>query len=266
MYDLGDPVGLAVSITDSSGNPADAGAVTATVTLPDGTTATPTVNHPGVGQYTATYTPTVIGRHNVRWVATGANASAFNDVFDVRAGLSTSLLSLADARKALNIDDSDTSQDEEIRDYLEAITDVIEGYTDAIVDRTVVEQVSSYGSMLTLSTLPVKSITSINNVQTSGWSQQLADLVVDPTTGIIRRLSRGTFGGEVYTVTYVAGRGNIVPPALALAARIILKNVWAPQRGRGRGENTDEMVPAYLIPYRAMSLIRKHRIRVGGIA
>lgn len=265
MYDLGDPVGLAVNITDSSGAAANAGSVAVTVTLPDGSTSTPTVTNGGVGQYTATYTPTMVGRHNVRWVATGANASAFNDVFDVRAGLSTSLLSLADAKKALNINPNDTSQDEELRDYLEAITDVIEGYTDAIIDRTVVEQVASYGSTLPLSTLPVKSITSIANVQVSGWSQQLADLVVDPFTGIVRRISRGSFGGEVYTITYVAGRGNVVPPALALAARIILKNVWAPQRGGGRGES-DEMVPAYLIPYRAMSLIRKHRIRVGGVA
>ncbi len=75
-YDLGDVASLAVAITDSAGAAANAGAVVLTVTLPDGTTVTPTVTNAATGSYTASYTPTLPGRHGVRWVATGANASA----------------------------------------------------------------------------------------------------------------------------------------------------------------------------------------------
>lgn len=91
IYDIGDVVALAVAVTDSSGAAADAGAVTATIILPDGTTATPTVAHPAVGSYTTLYTPTTAGRYTVKWVATGVNASAFTDSFAVsQAGTATS--------------------------------------------------------------------------------------------------------------------------------------------------------------------------------
>jgi hypothetical protein len=83
-YDLGDVVTLSASVHDVDGDLADATDVTLDVTLPDGTLTQPTVSHPSVGQYTATYTPPSPGRYMVRWVATGDNASAFTDSFSVR--------------------------------------------------------------------------------------------------------------------------------------------------------------------------------------
>lgn len=82
-YDLGDPVGLSVNIRDTAGALANAGAVTLTITLPDGTTASPTVTNSATGTYTATYTPAAAGRFAVKWLATGTNASAFADDFTV---------------------------------------------------------------------------------------------------------------------------------------------------------------------------------------
>ena len=85
-YDLGDPVALSVTVRDAAGALANAGAMTLTVTLPDGTTATPTISNPSTGTYTATYVPAVVGRFVARWVSTGANAAAYSEDFTVVAG------------------------------------------------------------------------------------------------------------------------------------------------------------------------------------
>ena len=60
MYDLGDVVSLSVNVVDSAGAAANATAVVCTVTLPDGTTATPDVTNSATGTYTIAYTPTVV--------------------------------------------------------------------------------------------------------------------------------------------------------------------------------------------------------------
>jgi hypothetical protein len=82
-YDIGDVVTLTCTVRDAGGALADAGAITCTITLPDGTTAGPTPAHPSTGTYTATYTPAAAGRFAVKWVATGTNAGAFADDFTV---------------------------------------------------------------------------------------------------------------------------------------------------------------------------------------
>lgn len=85
-YDLGDPVALSINIRDAAGALANAGAVVLTVTLPDGTSATPLVTNAGTGVYTAVYTPTIVGRYVAAWVATGANANAYTTDFVVVSG------------------------------------------------------------------------------------------------------------------------------------------------------------------------------------
>lgn len=259
MYDLGDVVGLQVTILDASNNPADATTVVATILKPDGTTVQPTVNHPGVGIYTLTYTPTDPGRYEVDWNATGTNASSFTDVFDVRSGASTQLFSLADAKNMLNI--TSTNLDEEIRDYIFAVTDVIEGKIGAVIPRTVVEQVQSYGSALAVSVTPVISVTSLTPVLVGGYPFTTVGLVVDSLSGIIRRADRGTFLGDVYLATYQAGRPGPIPAAISMAARIILKHLWQVQRGTGRAA-TDPGAdsPGYLIPNRAETLLEPYKL------
>lgn len=87
IHDLGDVVALSVQIRDTGGAPANAGDVTLTVVLPDATTTTPAVANPSTGVYTATYTPAAAGRYVARWVATGSNASAFTQDFEVISGV-----------------------------------------------------------------------------------------------------------------------------------------------------------------------------------
>src|SRR4051812_47275294 len=84
-YDLGDVVPLAVLLTNDAGAAANAGAMVLTVTLPDGTIVQPAITNGVVGSYTATLATTQAGRHTLRWLATGANAAAYVDEFDVQA-------------------------------------------------------------------------------------------------------------------------------------------------------------------------------------
>src|SRR3546814_17325246 len=74
-----------------------------TITRPDNTTVSVSPVTPvSTGTYTYDYATVQPGRHVVRWVATGANAGAYTDVFDVREAAPPLLFSLADARKHVN--------------------------------------------------------------------------------------------------------------------------------------------------------------------
>ena len=75
VFDLGDVANLTVTVRTTAGVIANAGAVTCTITKPDGTTTTASVVNTTTGIYSAGFTPPTAGRHLVRWVATGANAS-----------------------------------------------------------------------------------------------------------------------------------------------------------------------------------------------
>lgn len=251
MYDLGDPVPLSVTVKDSSGALANAGAVTLTITLPDGSSASPAVTNSSTGVYTATYTPAVAGRFAVRWVATGANACAFSDVFDVRPSAATGLFSLADARAVLNI--TGTTQDEELRDYVDAVTILIEERVGAVLPRTVSEVVRAR-DVITLTVTPIVSLTSVTPVLTAGWAVNVANLVFDSATGRVWDYRRSSFANDLYTVVYVAGRQGTVPRNISMAARLLLKHLWKNQQGpttRPGSQGADPMAAAlsgYAVP------------------
>lgn len=235
MYDLGDVVSLRVEVKDEEGNLANAGAITLTITLPDGTITEPTPSSPSIGVYEYDYLTIQEGRHLARWVATGANASAFVETFDVRPAEWPALISLADAKAQLNISPSYVTHDEEIRSYIESATAVIEGYVGAVVRRTVVQTVTGRGPTIVLHTTPVLSV-----IQVEEDGEVLDDVFwsINIETGILTRLS----GDMVYPwgqalpdvdnviVTYVAGR-EVVPANHGLAARMIVQHLWESQRG-----------------------------------
>jgi hypothetical protein len=140
LFDLGDVVPLTVNIRGADGVLANATAVTLTITLPDGTTTSPAPANPSVGLYQVDYITVMEGRHLVRWVATGNNASAYTDSFDVRPANPPLIMSLSAAKAILNIPSGSTVDDDELRSLVEAVTSAVETYRgEAIVRRTVVE-------------------------------------------------------------------------------------------------------------------------------
>ncbi|MEV5444043.1 hypothetical protein AB0N23_16120 [Streptomyces sp. NPDC052644] len=268
-YDLGAVVPLSWTVRDDAGALADAGSVTLTLGLPDGTTVTVSPVAPtSTGVYVHRYATVQPGRHTVRWVASGLNAGAYTDSFDVRPAEPAAILSLADAKAMLNKTGSDA--DDEIRGWIESITAGIEGLCGPVVVQTVTEQhrVRHAGSIV-LRRTPVLSLTSVQPVLTGGTSYAVDDLVVDEATGVVERLDGGTLYGPL-RVTYRAGR-RIIPAAITAAARIILQHLWRTQQGPARpqrGVNDYDVTEpvsgfGYAIPNRALQLLEPYRLPPG---
>ncbi len=260
-FDLGDPVPLTIQIRDATGTLANATAIALTITLPDGTVANPSVANPpaSTGIYLYDYTPTVAGRYLLRWVATGSNASAYTDAFDVREAAPPLMFSLADAKAVLKI--STSTHDSLIRDLCESTTHCVEYFAGATIRQTYVEVIDG-GCVLPLQHSPVLSVVSIVPIHTGGTTYQVADCDVDSPTGIVRRLDAGSFSGPV-RVTYIGGRA-VVPSSIRDAGRIILKNLWRIQNGSEGLPNTgatdlfsDTVIEnvGYPIPDRALQLL-----------
>jgi hypothetical protein len=164
------------------------------------------------------------------------------------------LIDVAEARQQLNI--TTEVHDTELMTYVSATTEVIERHIGPVLPRDVVE-VHPSGSVLVLYQPPVLSLTSLEAVLTGGPSYAVADLDVDPATGIVRRLDGGGFTGPL-RVTYRAGRDE-VPPNVGLAARIIVQHLWRTQRGtagvRVGGMEEAPMVAGYDVPPAALRLL-----------
>jgi hypothetical protein len=273
-YDLGDTVRLQAECRDPGGTLTNATTATLTITLPDGTTVTPSVDNPpsDTGLYTVDYPTVQAGRHGIRWVFTGPGA-AYTDTVDVRAAAPLLILSLADARRHLRYAPGDSSDDEQIREWLESVTEGVEALCGPCVRRTVVEDhtIGSGGTdSLALRRTPVLSVTSAAQVLNGGATYAGADLDVD-SNGIMRRLDGGRLYGPLLRVTYMPGR-TVIPAALSSAARIILQHLWRTQYGptRTSGGGADDFsvtdqVPGfgYAIPYRALQLMEPFRLPPG---
>lgn len=269
-YDLGDVVPLGTTVRDASGALANAGTMAVTITLPDNTTTTvPSVAPASTGTYAYDYAAVQAGRHTVRWVATGVNAGAYVDVFDVREAAPPMLVSLASAKAKLDIPATDSSSDEELREFIEATTAAVEFFVGPVARRTVQQVVRGDRDAWVLHTTPVLAVTAITPLQT--WQQAIDPSVldVDTHTGILRRTDGLWFFSGDYRVTYAAGRA-LVPPNVSLAARLILQHLWRTNFGASRGlagigggEDflATEQVPGfgYAIPNRALQLLQADR-------
>lgn len=264
-FDLGDVVPLTVDIKDAGGLAANAGAVVLTITLPDGTTATPSVTNAPTGRYSVDYPTVQTGRHLARWVATGVNASAHTDTFDVRPAAPELLVSMKDTKATLNKLGSVVTDDDELRGLIEAVTAAVEHLVGPVVRQSKVERHNG-GNLLVLNHRPVISVQSIVPILTGGVAHSVADVDVDGATGIVQRLDGACFVGPL-RVSYTAGRA-VIPAAIREAALIIIKHLWDLQRrpstgGRPQPDSSGETsyVPGlgYALPNRALEQLAPYR-------
>lgn len=176
------------------------------------------------------------------------------------------ILTLAQAREALNL--TTTAYDAEVLDYVDAVTDLIEAYIGPVSVQTFTQTLYGDDTFL-LSQLPVVSITSIGGTLTGALAYDVTRLTVNPTSGEVRRIDRGTFGGGPYTIVYTAGR-TVIPPRVLQAARVLLQHLWRTQRGSGTARpgsgdgGTDTFGQSFTMPNRVMELLTT--VRVPGIA
>jgi len=265
-YDLSDSVPIAVDVKDSTGALVNAGTVTLTITLPDGTTTNPTVSNPPsvTGQYRYTYVPTQVGRHAWRFVATTPN-TAYQDVFNVREPVSPSLLSLADAKANLTITSS--GSDDKLREYLEAATEIIESYVGPVVARSHTARVCGYRCEIALPHTQVTAITAITLVRDGSSPITLSDLAVNGPAGIISFKSGAWLPFGDMDVTYTVGR-SFVKANWTQAAELIVQHNWQAQLGNlpsVQGDDRGYVVTGagYLVPFRAISLLQPDQVPAG---
>jgi hypothetical protein len=266
-YNLGAVVPLSMTITDATGQPANAGAVAVTVTLPDGTT---TVSGPitpaGVGVYNYDYQTVQAGRHGVRWVATTPNASAFTDVFEVEPADDGDFVSLADVKQHMR--KTGAGDDAQLGGFISAACQMIVDRI-GVVSPTAATHTVYHGHLrmrIILEQNPVISITTVvalpdgttvppadpdNNVD--GW-------VLDSGPGVLTHTSR--WPGRQLRVTYRAGRSPL-PGNIRLAALELASHLWRSSQlntsGRRPSLSGEDGVimrgESYALPYRVRELL-----------
>jgi len=140
------------------------------------------------------------------------------------------VIDLAQAKRHLNILASDTSQDAEIQDMIDAATEWVESRVGPVIRRTYTDTVWASGEVLLLGHAPVISLTSIAGAYGYSDTYAVGDVFLDADAGIVRLATRATWTTNPLAVTYVAGRATI-PAAIRTAALLILKSLWETQRG-----------------------------------
>lgn len=265
-FDLADVVPLSITVTNTAGQPADAGAVTLTITLPDGSAVTVgPIASTTAGVYDHDYPSVQAGRHQARWVATGANASAFTDAFDVQPADDGDFISLPDAKHHLNKDGTITTDDEELRFFVGAACRMITDRMGQVSPATVVHNVTQRGNTIVLPTRPVIAVTTVERLPGLDLLPPVDEVIgvagwyLDGSEGVLRHSS--CFAGRV-RVTYRAGR-NPLPKNFRLAALELVAHMWRGSKhnqagGRPALGETDALsasVRTFAMPYRVMELL-----------
>lgn len=293
-YDLGAVVPLDWQATDVTGAPANATTITLSITTPDGTTSslTPTQGLPpdqsagsSTGWYYFDYPTTQVGRHTIRWVGggtpgPGVGVGAHTDSFDVRSGTDDTIISLSDAKRRLRI--TDDAYDDDVREYLGAITGVVEKLAGCCVIRQVTDRIRAGGIEIALDHWPVYQpagqaypLIAMTPVLTYGLVYDLSLLTVNQAEnapgGFVRHTAGLPFIYGPYDFTYTVGR-PIIPDNVMLATSMILRHLWGMERSGNRsgmtnpGDDTTQMW-GFAIPNRALELLDAPGTRdVGGIA
>ncbi|MBB2914859.1 hypothetical protein FHS43_006171 [Streptosporangium becharense] len=261
-YAFGAPVRLTTEIR-SGGQLVTPASVELTIRLPDGTTAGPlTPPADGVGLYHYDYVSSQAGRHIARWTTTGP-AGATEEPFDVAPMWDAGIVSLAEAKKHLNITTS--ADDGELAEVIRAVTPVIERHAGAVTRQTYTEDhPDGYG--LVLQHTPVLAVTAITGARPGVLDQAVDELADARATGVVRRLDGRWISGPV-RVTYTAGRTS-VSANVRLAALIIIAHLWETQRGTvaprlGSDDEVWDPRAGFAVPRRALELLGE---QVPGIA
>lgn len=268
MFDLGDPVPLSVEVRDTAGALANAGSVALTVTQPDGTSATITnpVAPASTGIYTYSFTPTQAGRHGVRWVATGLNASAFTDAFDVDEAAPTGIVSLSEVRERLNF--LATTSDEEIRSRISAATTFFERHLGfPVIRRATSKVVTPDGDGTIRLDGPFISATTITDTLGYGYTYNVASYYSDTTAGVLTPLANTWSGYQrPVTVAYIAG-WSAPPEDLRQATLDYIAWKWRSQRGASAapfqgGDDQFEVFAPATVPNEILEVIDGYKFPV----
>lgn len=246
--------------------PAAGSTVALAVVRPDGSqlAPAPTVTGTATGSE-ATITPTMPGRHLLRWTSSGAVVDAHTDVVDVWPSDPRFIFPPDQAKDSLNWANPKASDVDDLRLYVAAATPVIEDIVGPVVRSS--EVFTAPGGSFVM--LPVVSAT-VTSVKVNG--AQVTDYYADPAGAVSagNQQVRRAFPSGLVEVQYTVGM-QVIPPNIQLAARELVRHMW--QIGRqaiGRSGRQDPTAEAYTpsgfaVPRRVIELCAPHQ-KVGGFA
>ena len=218
-YEVGQTLTFGLSVYDAAGALANVGTIgSATITRPDGTTTTVTPTTSATGLYAATHVSTQAGRYRCTFTGSGANSGAlpWSDVADVWPADPRFIISLADAKAALNTPAGARVNDDELRLYIAATTEIIEDIVGAVLSTTRTQTFDGGRNAILLS----ERATSITSVTVGGTTT--TNYVANLSSGVVYAGATGvdwfTDGMQNVTVAYTTGSSSIDPNVI-LAAR-----------------------------------------------
>jgi hypothetical protein len=234
---LGETYTDLVEIKDATGVLGGA-TVSGIITLPDGTTTTPTIGNPQVGEYPIDYLTTQVGRHEMVITATsgvlGTIVRKLFRVFYVDPSSMPWLVSLADAKDYLNIPQDRTTNDAELGHFIAVASEFVEARTQSYHAQTVTERYVfprlGGENVLILRKSPV---TAVSAVIENGLTTLVGNYQVNAVGNYIWRTS-GWWSSPVdvtYTVGATTGGGSVMPERVRHAVLVVLKHLWTTQRG-----------------------------------
>lgn len=175
---------------------------------------------------------------------------------------------LTDLRKHLNVPDSESANDGEMQNVLDAAVELVGQMVGPLTPETVTEvHYGLWSSTLLLRRSPVVSVTEI--VTTYGFPTTIGadEYVLEGAQGLVRFLAGRVFAGD-YSVTYVAG-WDVLPAPIHLGAMIVAGHLWDTQRVPGAtprfGQAAAPAQPTpmgFAIPNRAATLLEPYRVPV----
>lgn len=281
-YSLGSLVPLSITVRNAAGTPTATTPVVVTITLPDGTTATPAVSTSSTGVYFVDYAAPQAGRYEAFWTTSGTIVSSFGpDAFEVTAATRAPLVGLAEIKEHLGLS-AVTATDTQILAMLADVTDAVESAVGRPLRRTtLVESFSGeFRQALRLRSIPCPCtvcapfrVLTISSLTEDGASLvQGVDYVLSSLSGV---LTRGTVPGfatwsgwadQNVTATYVTGyRGT--PRWARLAVLRAMENIWTrsqqrPHPGFGQAPDSDfgaqTSYGMFVLPYPVQALIEPH--------
>ena len=267
MYALGTPAHLTASFTDSAGTLVDPTTVTVAITLPDGTTPVGSpfaATRDSTGEYHYDYTTTAAGIYQYYFAGSGTvTVVQVSDVFTVAPQSTSAIISLGDAKEALNKTGSTLPDDAEILLMVRAATEVINELCDYTAATSVTEilepSVDRYArSVLMLSHVPVMTVQTITGTLPNAAIITVDQDDLDPQTGEYILGTGNCYGPQ--KVTYTAGR-TVVPASIQEACRMEVQYLWQTQQGGAPSggpfgpQETDQTT--YGFPYEVRQLVER---------
>lgn len=238
--DVGDVYPTKATIRDASGDPADGGEVTCTVTLPDDTQVSIPVRHVSTGVYEAGVPVTVPGLHLISWAATGVNASAWDDSFTASDPARVYPLSLREVKALLGME---THTYDDVLDQLIAdVCEAGEDYTGHVFGRRAfaVTMRGTGSRWLTLTQAPVLSIATLT---VDGVLLDPSAYWLDNQAALIDRVTETWPATSTIVVTGTVGY-TAQPRSHVIGARTLIRHLWRERRGAVKaGTPLDDMLP-----------------------